>query len=1352
MKIVLSFFVGLFSLGVLAQAQNCCANLTTINTNQTLLNTYYPPAINQIVTTGSTTIQLDAVPPTDIYGNSYGDTPIQAGDLLLIVQMQGASFNTSNSNLFGSGTSNSGPDGLGATGYTNLQSTGNYEYVVALNDVPLTGGSLQINGNCSGGLVNTYANTLATSDNVIQTFQVIRVPRFQNLTLNNDITTTAWNGRVGGVISFEVVGELDLNGYSINASGRGFRGGYQNVRPSGLNNNVVTTTNNNLSSGKGEGISGTPRFMWNGINPVDYGVNWIGYPGGDYGRGAPANAGGGGNVHNAGGGGGGNGGMGGVGGNGHAGSYNLAAFPNGGRMGSNILPSLNTLIMGGGGGGGDANNATTGVKGGPGGGVILLQVGSLKGIGSILSNGFNGEAGVFFGAPDGAGGGGAGGSILIITNAPSPNANVTIEAKGGNGGNTLNDINDSHGPGGGGGGGVLMHNITDATLNTQLQGGQNGLTGNGLGVAHGASAGQQGIQITVDSAVSGDLIADLFPNPIAFFEASNVCVGQSFQPLNLSSVVSIQNSTLVSYLWDFGDGTTSNEVNPTHIFASEGTYTVSLQVTTNWGCTDTFNVLIEVLAPTIPNFNQISPVNSGETFTLPSTSLNGINGSWVPEVNNLQTTTYTFIPDEPACVVEVSMTVQVLNTCDSSGWTSSFRYLNPPDQIVPFNQAIHPEEGLMYLEPSLATSSYYWSKFEYVPEEPICVPNNFYFEFKINSNSPLGIPAYDTLIDINATGGTSWVILMGESWGQPWTQLGVNDNLLLSNSSVLIFPSILDWSTIKMEYNNGFLNYYVNNQLFFSGPYEGDVCNINSFSISFKGSGSVDYVKVANLNNQIIYLEEFDDCENMSAFPDLCNIQPVIVLSSNTPDCNTPTLELSVDVDLDVQNLSFLWTGPNGFTSNEQNPILPNIDNSYNGLYTCAVQTNSCNSVEVQSIEITNININPIIEPEFLLDTQICFGANLSELPTISNNGITGTWSPALNNTATTTYTFTPDAGQCATTASMTITVNPNITPAFTQVSAICSGATLASLPTTSNNGITGTWSPALNNTATTTYSFTPDDGQCATTALMTITVNQLPAPPTGNSQQNFCAIDNPTIGDLVINGNFIHWYLTPSGGVPLNINYALSDELSLYAASYNDITNCENPTRLQITIQVENPVLPSIEPRQEFCLENILTLGDINTNGISMIWYDSPVGGNPILPTYILENGDTFYGAATNNVSGCESTTRIPLDISIINSSLEFNNLITVDDNDLNKELIIAGIEQFPNNAIEIYNRYGNLVWSGINYNNVSNTFKGMANFSGVVSKGSYLPTGTYFFILSYPNDCEKTELKGFIHIDNKL
>jgi hypothetical protein len=228
--------------------------------------------------------------------------------------------------------------------------------------------------------------------------------------------------------------------------------------------------------------------------------------------------------------------------------------------------------------------------------------------------------------------------------------------------------------------------------------------------------------------------------------------------------------------------------------------------------------------------------------------------------------------------------------------------------------------------------------------------------------------------------------------------------------------------------------------------------------------------------------------------------------------------------------------------------------------------------------------INTPTLPTFTQVSAICSGETLNALPTTSNNSITGTWSPSLNNTATTTYTFTPTAGQCASTASMTITVNPVltasvsisaaapgncpgvaitltavatnggsspsyvwmkngvvvsgqnnatftsgsfangdvitcemtsnatpclvgspatsnsvtivlnpiVTPTFTQVSAICSGETLNELPTTSNNSITGTWSPALNNTATTTYTFTPTASQCASTETMTITVNPL--------------------------------------------------------------------------------------------------------------------------------------------------------------------------------------------------------------------------------------------------------------------
>jgi hypothetical protein len=79
----------------------------------------------------------------------------------------------------------------------------------------------------------------------------------------------------------------------------------------------------------------------------------------------------------------------------------------------------------------------------------------------------------------------------------------------------------------------------------------------------------------------------------------------------------------------------------------------------------------------------------------------------------------------------------------------------------------------------------------------------------------------------------------------------------------------------------------------------------------------------------------------------------------------------------------------------------------------------------------------------------------------------------------------------------LTITVNPIVTPTFDAVAAICAGSTLSALPTTSNNGITGTWSPALDNTKTTVYTFTPAAGQCAATTTLTITVNDKPTRPT---------------------------------------------------------------------------------------------------------------------------------------------------------------------------------------------------------------------------------------------------------------
>ena len=185
----------------------------------------------------------------------------------------------------------------------------------------------------------------------------------------------------------------------------------------------------------------------------------------------------------------------------------------------------------------------------------------------------------------------------------------------------------------------------------------------------------------------------------------------------------------------------------------------------------------------------------------------------------------------------------------------------------------------------------------------------------------------------------------------------------------------------------------------------------------------------------------------------------------------------------------------NGLPTTSTNNIVgswsPALNNTATTTYTFTPNAGQCAVTTTMTI-----TVDPNITPTFIQVPAVCSGGAIAALPTTSTNNIVGSWSPALNNTATTTYTFTPNLGQCAVTTTMTINIfNPNITPTFTQVPAVCSGDVLSALPTTSNNSITGTWSPALNNTSTTTYTFTPATGQCATNTTMTITVNPFVQP-----------------------------------------------------------------------------------------------------------------------------------------------------------------------------------------------------------------------------------------------------------------
>jgi gliding motility-associated-like protein len=289
----------------------------------------------------------------------------------------------------------------------------------------------------------------------------------------------------------------------------------------------------------------------------------------------------------------------------------------------------------------------------------------------------------------------------------------------------------------------------------------------------------------------------------------------------------------------------------------------------------------------------------------------------------------------------------------------------------------------------------------------------------------------------------------------------------------------------------------------------------------------------------------------------------------------------------------------------------PALNNTATTIYTFTPTTGQCATTTTLTI-----TVNSNTTPTFTAVSPICSGATLSALPTTSNNGINGTWSPALNNAATTIYTFTPTLGQCATTTTLTITVNSNTTPTFTAVSPICSGATLSALPTTSNNGINGTWSPALNNTATTIYTFTPTAGQCATTTTLTITVNS-------NLTPNFATIPAMCFGSTmpVLDAT------SPNG---INGTWTPATISNTTSGSYTFTPNAGQCSTIQVlNVTITTQTIPNFAAITAFCSGSVAPiLGATSPNGITGTW--SPA---------IINNTTSGTYTFTPNTGQCATT-----------------------------------------------------------------------------------------------------------------
>jgi gliding motility-associated-like protein len=103
------------------------------------------------------------------------------------------------------------------------------------------------------------------------------------------------------------------------------------------------------------------------------------------------------------------------------------------------------------------------------------------------------------------------------------------------------------------------------------------------------------------------------------------------------------------------------------------------------------------------------------------------------------------------------------------------------------------------------------------------------------------------------------------------------------------------------------------------------------------------------------------------------------------------------------------------------------------------------------------------------------------------------------------------------------------------------------------------------------------------------------------------------------------------------------------------------------------------------------------------------------------------------------------------VGSVFEIFNGITPNGDGLNDFLLVQGIDEFPNNNIKIFNRWGVLVFEIDRYNEGSNVFRGISEGRTTIRKGEELPTGTYFYILTFSGDCPlgRCAWNGYLYIN---
>ncbi|MFI5221511.1 MAG: T9SS type A sorting domain-containing protein [Bacteroidia bacterium] len=737
------------------------------------------------------------------------------------------------------------------------------------------------------------------------------------------------------------------------------------------------------------------------------------------------------------------------------------------------------------------------------------------------------------------------------------------------------------------------------------------------------------------------MVATTYVNVISTPTASNngpLCAGQT---LNLSAS-SISGAT---YSWTGPNSFTSSLSNPVKTgttVADSGTYSVSITLA-GCGTIGPFTTLAIVnRVPGIPTVSSNSPLCVGDNLNLTSSGYAGGSYSWIGPnafTSTQQNPSRSTVLSSYAGTYNVTITS---NGCTSPAGSTTVTINNVPSTPTAGNNGpLCSGQSLSLTATAIAGATYAWSgpnSFTSTSQNPT--------RSSITTSDAGWYSIIATVSGCSSYAGTTYVAITTLT---P-TPVTSSNGPLCPGQNLQLAASTIPGATYSWTGPNSFTSTQQN-------PTISSVTAVNAgiYSVTATTSGC----GTSSAGNTTLAINSLPGAPTAG---------------NNSPVCNGDSIRLTAS---NITGANYFWSGPNGFSSGSQNPLIANASSIKAGIYSVYVTVTGCGTSPTSTTNVITHAIPPT--PTALSNSPVCTGDSISFSASITGVGpnVNYTWSgpnnfnsslanPVLHNSNSAysgTYNLTvTDSGCTSQTGSTYVTVKsiPS-TPTPSSNAPICQGGNLF-LSASTVPGAFYSWTgpkafksllqnPFISNATDTgntgTYTVTAIVNGCISIpASLLVIINPLPATPVASNSSPKCIGDNVSLFASTVSGATYSW-TGPNGysstfqnPVLTNVSTAVAGIYSVVAITSTCTSNSASTAVIVNSVPLA-PILSSNAVSGLACTGDTLMLFANFVSGATYTW-NGPAGfgdsvQNPIIPNLKTINGGTY--SASISKGGCSSS-----------------------------------------------------------------------------------------------------------------